>query len=171
MGESGEHLVDSWIRGEPPTRRTVACIAVDTNRSPNEMSKLSPPNLPRVQLASFCDRWGIVELAIFGSAVRGELRADSDLDILISFDPESPISLLDLAEMELELEEICDREVEIVTRRSVEASTNSIRRKEILESAQPIIQRPTRESGSVVWTTVTRDIPQLLEDVERITDR
>jgi predicted nucleotidyltransferase len=113
------------------------------------MSELSLPNLPRVQLASFCDRWGIVELAIFGSAVRGELRADSDLDILISFDPEPPISLLDLAEMELELEEICDREVEIVTRRSVEASTNSIRRKEILESAQPIIQRPTRESGSV----------------------
>jgi Predicted nucleotidyltransferases len=86
-----------------------------------------------------------VELAIFGSAVRGELRPDSDLDVLVSFEPDQSVSLLDLAEMEMELEEICGRKVEILTRRSVEASTNSIRRKEILESAQPIIQRFARE--------------------------
>lgn len=113
------------------------------------MSELSLPNLSRAQLTSFCDRWGIVEFAIFGSAVRGELRPDSDLDFLVSFDPGRSVSLLDLAEMEIELEAICGREVEIVTRRSVEASKNSIRRKEILESAQPIIQRSVHESGSV----------------------
>jgi predicted nucleotidyltransferase len=128
---------------------TVACIALAIDRSPNDMPELSLPNLSRAQCTSFCSRWGIVELAIFGSAVRGELRPDSDLDVLVSFDPGQSVSLLDLAEMELELEEICGREVEIVTRRSVEASENSIRRKEILKSAQPIIQRPTHESGSV----------------------
>lgn len=113
------------------------------------MSKLTLPSLSHAQLVSFCDRWGIVELAIFGSAARGDLRPDSDLDILVSFAPDQSISLLYLAEMELEMEELCGREVEIVTRRSVEASRNSIRREEILESAQPIIQRSARESGSV----------------------
>jgi predicted nucleotidyltransferase len=109
------------------------------------MSKLSLPNLPHAQLTSFCDRRGLLELAIFGSAVRGELRPDSDLNVLVSFEADRSVSLLDLAEIELEMEEICGREVEIVTHRAVEASENTIRRKEILESAQPIIQRSARE--------------------------
>lgn len=127
----------------------VACIAVDVYRSQDEMAELPLPGLSRSQLASFCESWGVVELALFGSAVRGELRPDSDLDLLVSFDSDRAISLLDLAEMELELEVLCDRPVEIVTRRSMESSENSIRRRRILNSAQPIFQRSICDSRSV----------------------
>ncbi len=102
-------------------------------------------HLPKDRLASFCERWGITELALFGSGIRGELGPESDLDFLVSFESSQSPSLLDMAEMEMELEEMCGREVELVSRRAVEQSENSIRRTNILASAQPIIQRMTRE--------------------------
>lgn len=101
--------------------------------------------LSREELASFCERWGIVELALFGSAVRGELRPESDIDLLVSFESGRSVSLLDLAEMEMELEATLGRDVELVSRRAVETSENSFRRTSILQSAQPIVQRSARE--------------------------
>ena len=40
--------------------------------------------LPAEQVAEFCRRWQIAELAVFGSALREDFRADSDLDLLIT---------------------------------------------------------------------------------------
>jgi len=99
-------------------------------------------------LRTFCKRWGIRELALFGSAARGELRAESDVDLLVSFEPGRRVSLLDLAEMEMELERLYGRAVELVSRRAVEASENDARRRTVLNTARPIIQRPDRESRS-----------------------
>jgi predicted nucleotidyltransferase len=43
--------------------------------------------IPETEIAEFCRRWKVTELALFGSALRGDFRPDSDVDVLISFDP------------------------------------------------------------------------------------
>ena len=91
-------------------------------------------------LADFCRRWKIAEMAVFGSAVRGELRPDSDIDLLVRFSPDARWTLLDHIRMEEELSRIVGREVEIATRQAVEESRNWIRREHILETAQSIYE-------------------------------
>lgn len=94
--------------------------------------------IPRDQIQAFCDRWSVVELALFGSALREDFRSDSDLDFLISFDPKAEWSLLDHVKMQQELEQIFQREVDLVSKRAIEQSHNWIRRQEILSTAQII---------------------------------
>ena len=90
------------------------------------------------ELAAFCQRWRITELALFGSALRADFRADSDIDLLATFAPEAGWSLLDLIKLERELAALLGREVDVLTRRSVERSDNWIRRRNILESAEVV---------------------------------
>lgn len=92
--------------------------------------------LDRSLLAGFCRRWGVSELAVFGSAVREDFRPDSDLDVLVSPSPGVVWSLLELADMRDELASLAGRPVDLVVRRAVERSPNWIRRREILESAE-----------------------------------
>ena len=97
-------------------------------------------HLPRDELAAFCRRWRITELALFGSALRDDFRPDSDVDLLVSFEPDVRYSLFDLDEMEEELEGLLGRKVDLVSRRGIEQSTNWIRRKAILGSAEPVYE-------------------------------
>jgi predicted nucleotidyltransferase len=62
--------------------------------------------LPREQIADFCRRNGVRKLSLFGSALTGKLRKDSDIDLLVEFQPGETPSLIDLARMERELSEI-----------------------------------------------------------------
>lgn len=55
------------------------------------------------RLRAFCHAHGIRRLALFGSALRGELRPDSDIDLLVEFEPGRTAGLLGLAQLELEL--------------------------------------------------------------------
>ncbi|HEX2643335.1 MAG TPA: nucleotidyltransferase domain-containing protein [Thermoanaerobaculia bacterium] len=96
------------------------------------------PDLPRQEIADFCRRWRINELSVFGSALRADFRTDSDIDLLASFDPEAHWTLFDMARMREELIGLLGREVDLVSRRGVEASRNPIRREAILSSARPI---------------------------------
>jgi uncharacterized protein len=57
----------------------------------------------RVALANLCDRHGIRRLSLFGSRLKGTARPDSDIDLLVEFQPEAKPSFLDLANIELEL--------------------------------------------------------------------
>jgi len=88
-------------------------------------------------IARYCRKWKITELLVFGSAARGELRDDSDLDLLVSFAPEAAWSLLDHMATTEELSALAGRPVDLVTRSAVERSPNRIRRKAILSSARP----------------------------------
>jgi len=90
----------------------------------------------RDKINAFCMKWGIRELALFGSALRDDFRPDSDLDFLVSFSPNVAWGLLDHVAMERELAEIVGRPVDLVSRNAVERSHNWIRRRAILESAQ-----------------------------------
>jgi hypothetical protein len=94
--------------------------------------------LPTESIAAFCRKWKVVELSLFGSALREDFHSASDIDLLATFADDADWSLLDHARMELELEEMLHRKVELVSRRGVEASANPIRKREILRSARRI---------------------------------
>jgi predicted nucleotidyltransferase len=66
-------------------------------------------------LAAFCLAHGIQWLRLFGSALRGDLGPDSDIDLLVDFEPGRTPGLIALAPLELELESILGREVELRT--------------------------------------------------------
>ena len=88
------------------------------------------------KLRDFCQRWKITEFALFGSAVRPEeFRADSDVDVLVSFSNDAEWSLFDHVHMQDELREIFGREVDLLTRRAVEHSRNPYRQRAILSTA------------------------------------
>ena len=91
--------------------------------------------IDKARLRDFCQKWKITEFALFGSAVRPEqFRADSDVDVLVSFSADADWSLFDHVHMQDELREIFARDVDLLTRRSVERSENRFRRRSILES-------------------------------------
>jgi uncharacterized protein len=94
---------------------------------------------PGVELAEnvvsdFCRRHQIKELSIFGSAARGELRSDSDIDLLVDFFPEARISLLDLAEMMEEFSDLVGRRVDIAVKPALRPRV----RDEVLSEARPL---------------------------------
>ncbi|WP_456330741.1 nucleotidyltransferase family protein [Archaeoglobus sp.] len=62
-------------------------------------------------------KYGVKRASLFGSIVRGEMREDSDIDLLVEF--EGRKSLLDLAGLKIELEEKLKREVDVLTYKSL----------------------------------------------------
>lgn len=66
-------------------------------------------------LIAFCKRNHIRRLSVFGSAIRGELRPESDLDILVEFEPNHTPGLFTLVKIEMELSEMVGREVDLRT--------------------------------------------------------
>ncbi len=57
-------------------------------------------------------QYGAIKAGLFGSLVTGHLHRESDIDILVELPPE--LSLLDLVSLKLDLEEVLDREVDLV---------------------------------------------------------
>ena len=76
-------------------------------------------SIPTEQIAEFCRRHGIVELALFGSAARGEMRPESDVDVMVTFDPDAHWDLYEYAEMQNELELIFLRPVDLVEKGTI----------------------------------------------------
>src|ERR1700739_737323 len=94
--------------------------------------------IDRERLTQFCLRWGIAELALFGSALRKDFSDSSDIDLLVTFKPQSHPTLFDWVQMQEELRRLFHRSVDLVSRRGLERSANYLRRKEILSTAQPL---------------------------------
>ncbi len=94
--------------------------------------------LPMAEIAKFCQRWKIQELAVFGSALRADFDSESDIDLIVTFDDDADWSLLDHMRMQQELQALFQRDVDLVTKRAVEKSQNWVRRKEILSTASVI---------------------------------
>lgn len=101
--------------------------------------------LTQEQLAEFCQRWKVVELAPFGSVLRDDFRPDSDIDIMVEFHPTACPTFSTLDRMEAELKIMLDREIDLITRQGIASSRNYLRRHEILSSAQVIYA-----TGSVI---------------------
>lgn len=99
---------------------------------------MSNLNVPKEEIAKFCQRWKVSELALFGSALRDDFRPDSDVDILVAFTGDADWGLLDHVQMQNELELTLQRKVDLVSKRAVEQSQNWLRRQEILNTAQAL---------------------------------
>ena len=65
---------------------------------------------PFAELARFCRRYQVRELALFGSMLRQDHRPDSDVDLLVSFQPAARVTFLTLARMQRELEALLGRQ-------------------------------------------------------------
>lgn len=86
------------------------------------------------QIAEFCRKHHIRKLSLFGSAIRGELRADSDVDFLVEFDPRHTPSYFALAGMEEELGAIVGRKADLRTA----AELSRYFRDRVVREAKPI---------------------------------
>lgn len=101
--------------------------------------RATPPSIEELKavLQDFCRRHNIARAEIFGSLARGEIRAGSDVDLMITFKPGVRPGL-DFFGMEDELSSLLGCGVDLVTRRSVKAGSNPIRRQSILESVREV---------------------------------
>ncbi len=81
------------------------------------------------RIADFCRRWKITEFSLFGSVVRDDFRPESDVDVLVTFDPSAPWSLFELVTMRDELGAMFGREVDLVEEKAIR---NPYRRATIL---------------------------------------
>lgn len=72
-------------------------------------------NVPKQQLAVFCQTYNIRRLAIFGSALHSNFNENSDVDFLVEFDPDHIPGLFGIARMERELSELLGRKVDLRT--------------------------------------------------------
>jgi hypothetical protein len=71
--------------------------------------------LDRSRLAEFCQHNHIRRLSFFGSVLREDFGPDSDVDVLVEFDPEAKVGLLRMAALEAELSRIIGRKVDMRT--------------------------------------------------------
>jgi len=90
---------------------------------------------PTDQIAAFCQKWKIAELAVFGSVLRDDFRPESDVDVLVSFTDDAHWSLYDWVDMQEELEGMFGRDVDLVEKKSLH---NPFRRHAILTTKQVI---------------------------------
>ncbi len=92
--------------------------------------------IPETDLRAFCERWRVVRLSVFGSALRNDFKADSDLDVLAEFEPDARHTIFDVLHMEEEFAALAGRPVDFVEWKGVEQSPNYLRRGEILGSSR-----------------------------------
>ena len=105
--------------------------------------------LPIIEIAKFCQRWKVQELALFGSALREDFSPDSDVDLLVTFTADVDWGLLDHIKMQQELQALLHRNVDLITKRALECSQNWFRQSEILKTAQSLFseQKATYATG------------------------
>jgi hypothetical protein len=72
-------------------------------------------DVPKERIAEFCRRNHIRRLALFGSVLRDDFGPDSDVDVLVEFEPGARVGLMRLAGMEIELGQLLGRKVDLNT--------------------------------------------------------
>lgn len=98
------------------------------------VAALSGIDVPAERLAAICRRFEVTELAVFGSAARGELRPDSDMDILVEFRAGHGNGLFEFDELERELTRLFGRKVDLVSKIGLKPRV----RGGVLRDAKPI---------------------------------
>jgi hypothetical protein len=84
------------------------------------------------RIGDFCRRHHIRRLSFFGSVLREDFRPDSDVDVLVEFEPGHPVGFVRLAGMEIELSEILGRKADLRT----PAELSRYFRQEVIDSAE-----------------------------------
>ena len=91
-------------------------------------------HIPEKELAEFCRRNHIRRLALFGSVLRDDFKLDSDVDVLVDFEPDAQIGFMALGRIQRELSELLKRKVDLVLRDGIKP----IIRDAVLASAQDV---------------------------------
>ena len=94
----------------------------------------------RPAIETLCRRFHVQKLEVFGSAARGQDfdPARSDADFLVTFAPEAERSFATLFDLQQALEDLLGLSVDLVERPAIEQSRNYIRRRHILDGAEPL---------------------------------
>jgi predicted nucleotidyltransferase len=94
--------------------------------------------IPKKDIAALCRKYGVKKLSLFGSAARGEMNPDSDVDLMLEFHPASRTSLWDYPAMQEDFSALFDhRKVEFA---SPEILRNPFRRKTILPDLKTLYE-------------------------------
>lgn len=88
--------------------------------------------IPKEKIADFCRKNHIRRLSLFGSALRGGFTSESDIDLLVEFDPHHIPGLITLSSMEIELSEILGRKADLRTAEDL----SPYFRQQVVETAQ-----------------------------------
>ncbi len=94
-------------------------------------------DIPMDVLAALCRRYSVRELALFGSVLRDDFREDSDIDVLVEFEPDARVSFFTLSALKEELERLLGRSVDIGPRDSLKP----LIRDAVLASRRVVYQR------------------------------
>jgi uncharacterized protein len=89
-------------------------------------------DIPLEALASLCSRYQVRELALFGSVLRDDFREDSDIDILVEYEPDAQVGLYEHFDLQRDLEQLLGRKVDLVSKRGL----NVVIRDDVLRSSQ-----------------------------------
>ncbi len=79
------------------------------------MSEPVAIDLPLDKIRAYCAGQPIRRLSVFGSAARNELTPESDVDLLVEYEPEARVSLFDIGGHLMDLQDIVGRKVDLVT--------------------------------------------------------
>ena len=98
----------------------------------SQMLHLGVVEVDEAKLADLCRRYQVRELSLFGSAARGEMRPDSDIDLLVEFLPGAEVDLVDYAGLMLDLSKLLGRKVDLVSKNGLKP----LIRNSVLEEAR-----------------------------------
>jgi predicted nucleotidyltransferase len=85
----------------------------------DQILQLGDTQVDGPSLAEVCRRYGVKELSLFGSAVHGEMRPESDIDLMVEFEPGERIGLIRFESFVEELESLAGRRLDLVTKRGL----------------------------------------------------
>ncbi|GAB4549847.1 MAG: nucleotidyltransferase [Anaerolineae bacterium] len=94
-------------------------------------------DLPTEQIRAYCDQHPIQRLAIFGSALRDDFNPGSDVDLLVEYASGIPVTLLDMAQQEIDLTRILQRKVDLRTPNEL----SPYFRQQVIDGAMVIYER------------------------------
>jgi len=100
------------------------------------MSEPVAIDLPVEAIRAYCETQPIARLSLFGSAMRGELRDESDIDLLIEYRPGTTVTLLTLAGHEIDLGNLIGRKVDLRMKEELRKTF----RQQVIDSARPIYE-------------------------------
>ena len=85
-------------------------------------------------LEAFCKRYQVRRMSLFGSVLRDDFKAESDVDVLVQFDPDVRVSFMTLGKMQRELSTIFQRPVDLIPQDGLKP----VIRNEVLANAREV---------------------------------
>jgi predicted nucleotidyltransferase len=94
-------------------------------------------DIDQERLAALCRHYHVAKLELFGSRAKGTARPDSDVDLLVSFEPDAVIGF-EFVTFAEELESLFGRHVDLLVRDDAEHDRNDVRRHSIFATVELI---------------------------------